>query len=144
MSKQASARGAITRRRVEFADTDQEGIVHFARYLVYMETAEHDLLRSAGASVTRDPDGQPWVWPRVQVSCEYLAPLSFGDTVEIETRVTKVGRSSVTYEHTLRSGDVVAARGRVKTVCCRRGGEGALRPTPVPEAFAEQLQSIAI
>jgi len=128
-----------TSRRVELADTDQEGIVHFARYLVYMETAEHELLRAAGSSVTRDPDGERWVWPRVEVSCEYLAPLAFGDTVEIESRVAEMGRSSVTYEHTLLRDGKAVARGRMKTVCCRHADGGGLRPQPVPEELARRL-----
>lgn len=131
----------LSSRRVELADTDQEGIVHFARYLVYMETAEHELLRAAGSSVTRGPDGERWVWPRVAVSCEYLAPLAFGDTVEIETRVADLGRSSVTYEHTLRNGGETVARGRMKTVCCRRADGGALRPQPVPADLARRLKA---
>lgn len=131
----------VSSRRVELADTDQEGIVHFARYLVYMETAEHELLRAAGSSVTRGPDGERWVWPRVKVSCEYLAPLAFGDTVEIETRVAELGRSSVTYEHTLWRGGETVARGRMKTVCCRPADGGGLRPQPVPAELARRLSA---
>ena len=38
-----------TTRRIEFADTDMAGLVHFARFFVFMETAEHAFLRAAGA-----------------------------------------------------------------------------------------------
>ena len=34
----------VMRRRVEFIDTDMAGIVHFATYFRYMETAEHEFL----------------------------------------------------------------------------------------------------
>ena len=40
-----------TRRRIEFVDTDMAGIVHFSRFYVFMEQAEHELLRSLGLSV---------------------------------------------------------------------------------------------
>ena len=36
-----------TTRRVEFADTDMAGIVHFASFFRFMESAEHDFLRTA-------------------------------------------------------------------------------------------------
>ena len=39
-----------TRRRIEFADTDMGGIVHFSRYFIFMETAEHQFLESLGIS----------------------------------------------------------------------------------------------
>ena len=39
------------RQRVEFADTDMAGIVHFSNFFRYMERAEHEFLRSLGLSV---------------------------------------------------------------------------------------------
>ena len=41
-------------RRVEFSDTDMAGIVHFANFFRYMETAEHGFYRSLGFSVIMD------------------------------------------------------------------------------------------
>jgi len=41
-----------TRRRIEFSDTDAGGLVHFARFFVFMEIAEHELLRALG-TITR-------------------------------------------------------------------------------------------
>lgn len=130
-----------TRRRVELADTDLEGIVHFARYLVYAETAEHQLLAEAGIDLFRDPDGQPWTWPRVKAECEYLAPLRFGDEVEIEVRVANRGTSSVTYAHTLKSANRPVARATITTVCCRKQSNGTLQPHPIPPTTAEMLDT---
>ena len=45
------------KRRVEFADTDMAGIVHFSAFFVYMEQAEHELLRSLGLSVVAHDTG---------------------------------------------------------------------------------------
>lgn len=139
--------GFRTERRVEFADTDLEGMLHFARYLVYMETAEHALLRAAGYAMTGVHDGVRYTWPRVKVECDYLAPLAFGDRVEIEVTVAARGRSSVTYEHVLTKGGSEqtarepVARGRVTAVCCVHGEGGALRPVPLPAALAERLDA---
>src|SRR5215831_6794970 len=47
-----------TQRRVEFADTDMAGIVHFANFFRYMEAAEVEFLRSRGLSVAMIWDGQ--------------------------------------------------------------------------------------
>ena len=46
-----------TKRRVEFADTDMGGIVHFSRFVIFMETAEHEFLNALGTSVTLEHDG---------------------------------------------------------------------------------------
>ena len=41
-------------RRVEFAETDMAGIVHYSNFFRYMETAEHGFFRSLGLSVVMD------------------------------------------------------------------------------------------
>src|SRR5437764_115219 len=47
------------RRKVEYADTDMSGIVHFARFLVFMENAEHAFLKAVGPGVQwRDGEGR--------------------------------------------------------------------------------------
>ena len=64
-------------RRVEFADTDMAGILHFANYVRYVEEAEHDFVRSLGASVY--PQGEegdhPVVFPRLSLRFEYFRPV---------------------------------------------------------------------
>lgn len=48
-----SPEGFHWRRRVEFSETDMAGIAHFSSFIIYMEQAEHALLRSLGTSVFR-------------------------------------------------------------------------------------------
>jgi len=38
-------------RRVEFAETDMAGIMHYSNYFRFMETAEHAFFRSLGLSI---------------------------------------------------------------------------------------------
>ena len=75
------------RRRVEFAETDMAGIVHFSNFFRYMEMAEHDFLRSIGLSVHADIDGRTVSWPRVRAECSYHAPATFEDELEIVVTV---------------------------------------------------------
>ena len=70
-----------TKRKIEFVDTDMAGIVHFTRFFVFMETAEHEFLRSLGTSVATEWNGDKIGWPRLAASCEYLSPLRFEDEV---------------------------------------------------------------
>ena len=58
----------IFSRRVEFAETDMAGIVHFANFYRMMENAEHAFFRSLGFSVHDEFDGQTIGWPRVSAS----------------------------------------------------------------------------
>ena len=55
-----------TKRKIEFSDTDLAGIVHFARFFVFMETAEHEFLNSLGTSVSTKIDGNEIGWPNAK------------------------------------------------------------------------------
>src|SRR3989304_4865440 len=86
-----------TSRLVEFADTDMAGIVHFATFFRYMESAEHELLRSLGFSVYTEIDGVPISFPRVAAPCECAAPARCEDMLDIAVNVRHVGNTSITY-----------------------------------------------
>ncbi len=128
-----------TRRRIEFADTDMAGIVHFARFFVFMETAEHEFLRSLGAEVHMTYDGREYGWPRVNASCEWCRPLKFGDEVEIVVRVVRKGRTSVTWQSSFLHDGELVARGRVTSVCCHVDGDRP-QPAPIPPIIADRLE----
>lgn len=118
-----------TRRRVEFRDTDAAGIVHFSAFFFWMESAEHELLRSAGVAVVDQPvEGTVASWPRVSATCDYLSAARFGDELDIVVAVEAIGRSSVTYGFAFSHAGIAVARGRVVAVRCR------MHPGPKPEA----------
>jgi 4-hydroxybenzoyl-CoA thioesterase/acyl-CoA thioester hydrolase len=129
-----------TRRRVEFADTDVGGLVHFSRFFVFMETAEHELLRSLGTEVHSEWEGRTIGWPRVGARCRYLAPVRFGEELEIVVRVRRKGHTSMTYAiEFLRQGETVA-EGELSSVCCVLDGPDGPRPVPIPPFLAERLE----
>jgi YbgC/YbaW family acyl-CoA thioester hydrolase len=128
-----------TRRRIEFADTDMGGIVHFSRYFVFMETAEHLFLNELGTSVAAEHEGQPLGWPRVAASCEYAHPARFGDELEIGVRVRRRGVKSMTYDFSFRCAGREIARGTLTAVCCRLGPAGRLEAIPIPDAIARRI-----
>src|SRR5215210_3263254 len=101
------------RRKVEYVDTDMSGIVHFSRFLIYMENAEHAFLKAVGANVhMRDGEGREISWPRVAVSCDYLSPARYGDELEIHLRVVRKGVRSMTYGFEIACGGATLARGK--------------------------------
>lgn len=128
-----------TQRRVEFADTDMGGIVHFSRFFVFMETAEHDFLRALGAEVHMDVDNIQIGWPRVEASCQYMSPARLGDQLEIHVRVARKGEKSMTYAFTFTCGDKIVARGRMSSVCCQMDHPDGLRAIPIPALIADRV-----
>ena len=128
-----------TKRKIEFADTDMAGIVHFTRFFVFMESAEHEFLRSLGTSVATEWNGNKIGWPRLAASCEYISPLRFEDEVDIHLRVAKKGTKSLTYQFRFTHQGTDVARGEITTVCCITNPGEKLRAIPIPDFIANQI-----
>jgi acyl-CoA thioester hydrolase len=131
--------------RVEFADTDMAGIIHFASYFRYMEVTEHAFFRSLGFSInTRTPEFHVG-WPRVHVSCDFKQPLRFEDQVEVHLRVREKRSKSLTYEFAFRKlngeASVEVARGSLTVVCVAVDPQTQqMRAVPIPDAIARQIE----
>ncbi|MBI3468219.1 MAG: acyl-CoA thioesterase [Planctomycetes bacterium] len=129
-----------TTRRVEFADTDMAGIIHFTAFFRYMEEAEHAFLRSLGLSVVMQVDGERIGWPRVAASCSFLRPVRFEDVLDVHLRVAEKGEKSVTYTCVFSKDGQEIARGQITTVCCRLGPDGQPKSIPIPPLFGDKLE----
>lgn len=128
-----------TKRKIEFVDTDMAGIVHFTRFFVFMETAEHEFLRSLGTSVATEWNGNKIGWPRITASCEYLSPLHFEDEVDILLWISKKGTKSLTYQFHFTHNKNDIARGHLTTVCCIANPGEKIRSIPIPDFIVSQI-----
>jgi acyl-CoA thioester hydrolase len=82
------------RTRVGFSDTDAQGIVYYGRYNPYFDLARVEYLRSIG-QLHRQAEGD-FVMRANDV--EYFAPARFDDELEIYARVSRIGRTSITFQ----------------------------------------------
>lgn len=129
------------RRRVEYVDTDMSGIVHFSRFLIYMENTEHAFLKAIGADVHfQDGEGREISWPRVAVSCDYMSPARFGDVLEIRLHVVRKGVRSLTYGFDVTRGGDVLAKGRTTCACCVINDPSGIKAIPIPEEIASRIE----
>ncbi len=127
-------------RRVDFADTDMAGIIHFSNYFRYMEFAEVAFLRACGLSVSMSWGEEKLGFPRVSATCDFLHPVRFEDVVEIEVHIERVGRKSVTYTFDFTHQGKLVAKGRLSAVCCRiRPGIHELESIEIPDEIRARL-----
>ena len=86
---------------VRFADTDAMGHVNNAVYLTYIESARvawwSDI---TGEAIQREP-GRAEGLILAEADIAFRAPVFHGETVTVETRATRIGRSSIGSEHRL-------------------------------------------
>jgi acyl-CoA thioester hydrolase len=84
------------RARVGFSDTDAQGVVYYGRYNPYFDLARVEYHRSLGLLRRDGPRGGDFVMRANDV--EYFAPARFDDELEIHVRVSRIGRTSITFE----------------------------------------------
>lgn len=129
----------VLKRRVQFAETDLAGVLHFANYYRFMEEVEHAFWRSLGVSVIAQDGERTISWPRVATSCEYFTPARFEDELELALVVAKVGDRSVSYEVEFRRDGQRIALGRTTAVCCSMDA-GRFQTTSIPDGLRRKLQ----
>ncbi|MDP6538589.1 MAG: thioesterase family protein [Planctomycetota bacterium] len=130
-------------RRIEFAETDASGIVHFANYFRYMEECEHAFFRSLGLSAHSDDEDGMVGWVRVDATCSYRRPLRYPDRITIRLLVSERAEKSLAFEigfFAAEGGDAPLAGGRMRTVCVARDpSDGSVRATDMPAEVAERV-----
>ncbi|MBV8760617.1 MAG: acyl-CoA thioesterase [Deltaproteobacteria bacterium] len=86
---------------VRFADVDHAGIVYYPRFFHFFHLAFEELWRARmGARayvelLDRDHVG----FPAVSASCDFKAPLRFGDDAEIQLTISRLGTKSITFHY---------------------------------------------
>ena len=123
--------------RVGFSDTDAQGIVYYGRYLPYFDLARVEYHRHLGMLPLERGEHE-----FVMRACtiEYFAPAVFDDEIEVFIRISRIGRTSVTYEHAARrvpDGElmVTATQTLVLVDLDER------RPVAVPAAYRERIRA---
>jgi len=128
-----------TTRRIEFCDTDMAGIVHFANFFRFMESAEVEFLRSRGLSVKLDWEGRAIGFPRVSATCDYLRPARFEEVLDVAVAIDNLGTKSVTFGFVFSRHGEDIARGKVTSACCLIKPGNQLEAIEIPATYRQRL-----
>jgi acyl-CoA thioester hydrolase len=80
---------------VRFHETDALGHVNNTNYFVYLEDARIQLFKDLGFL----NDAANWSFVLASAKCDYLTPAYFGQTLKIETNVSRIGTKSFQLIH---------------------------------------------
>ncbi len=129
-----------TSRRIEFRDTDAAGMAHFSVFFLFMEEAEHEMLRHLGLSVMLSDEQGPISFPRVGARCDYQRAVKFEDVLDIEVSIVRLGQKSITYEFNFSHEGTPVASGQTTTVCCRFNDDGTPTSIAIPPWVVQKLE----
>jgi acyl-CoA thioester hydrolase len=123
--------------RVIFGDTDQMGVVYYANYLRYFESARAAYWRALGRSY-KDLEAWGVALPVMEAHCHYKRPALYEDLLEVETWVNEVRGASLRFSYRIHRGDAVIAEGNTRHAVIGRDG----RPRGLPPVMREAIPPI--
>lgn len=124
--------------RVIFGDTDQMGVVYYANYLRYFESARADYWRSLGRSYK---DLVEWgvAMPVVEAHCEYKRPAFYEDLLVVDVNVIEVRPASVRFGYRVLRGEELLATGHTRHAIIGTDG----RPRRLPDQLRGAIPPLA-
>ena len=124
-----------TTLQVRFRDIDAFGHVNNAVFFSYVEQARIRYLLDV--LETAEPfDRLPLILARVEL--DYRSPILFGEEVVVETRVDRIGQSSIAMSHRMTAGSDERLVGDVQSVLVTYD-YGSARPMPVPDDWRRRI-----
>ena len=130
-----------TRITVRFGETDPAGLVYYPNLFHYFHVAMEEFFAArCGISYQKLMADERIGFPTVNARAEFLIPLVYGDEAEVEVFVSHMGRSSATFEYSIKriSDGVLCARATLVQVAMNLDERrSVLIPDRYRNAFAE-------
>ncbi len=123
--------------RVRFRDTDSQGHMFFANYLVFADEVVGNYLSTLGFDWS-DPESMPCFVFTANVTCDYIHECKAGDEVRVSVNYERLGNTSATigFRLTRVSDEQALASGGFTQVFV---DPATRKPTPVPERVREAI-----
>lgn len=120
--------------KVRVSETDAMGIINNANYFTYMEEGRFDLINKLNLQYSKDES-----FIVAKTTCEYLQQGHFGQTLQVETTVKKIGEKSLTLSSYIRNQETneLIAKGETVIVYYRIDLQ---QSQPLSEQLKEQLK----
>ena len=142
MTDPAPPRGQAFRHalRVRYSEVDHQGLVYFAHYATYCDIAIHEFFRALPYDYTAIGKASGADFNIVRALVEYRRPLRFDEPFEVEVRLGRIGRSSLTFTFALLAGDEALPRATAEMVWVH-ADQASMRAAPLPERLLDLLRS---
>jgi 4-hydroxybenzoyl-CoA thioesterase len=133
--------------RIEWGDCDPAGIVFYPRYFA-MFNHSTELVVERAVGMKKQALYQRYGFggiPSVHSKARFLLPTRFGDDVEIESTITRVGRTSFSLQHKLSLDGALAVEGEETRVWVVRDPSraGEFRAQPMPDEMVACFRATA-
>ncbi|HHG73739.1 MAG TPA: acyl-CoA thioesterase [Persephonella sp.] len=110
----------IYKRKVQFYETDAQGVVHHSNYPRYFEEARGCYLEKIGYPYERVREDLNTDIVLIELQINYKKPLYFGDDFEIKFGISDMDKFFFSFEYTVLKNSSTIATGKTKHACLNR------------------------
>jgi acyl-CoA thioester hydrolase len=121
--------------RIYYEDTDAGGVVYHASYLNFCERARTELLRDVGFNQSSIVEKTGHLFVVRSAALDYRKPAVLDDSLNIATKINKIGNASIEFQQDIVRGDSVLVQVTITIVCVNE----KMRPTRVPDDIRQAL-----
>ncbi|WP_293445141.1 thioesterase family protein [Persephonella sp.] len=109
----------IYKRKVQFYETDAQGVVHHSNYPRYFEEARGYYLEKIGYPYERVREELNTDIVLIELQISYKKPLYFGDNFEISFGISDMDKFFFSFEYSVSKGNTIIATGKTRHACLR-------------------------
>lgn len=122
---------------IQWGNQDAFGHVNNIHYFQWMESGRIDYLFKLGIAITSEGVGPILA----AINCNYRKQISFPDSIVVGTRITNVGRTSMTIEHQIWSeqNNAIAADGESTVVMFDYDRQ---KPCPISDDLRTAIEAL--
>lgn len=125
--------------RIRYSEVDAQKIVYNSHYLTFLDVSIFEFFDAIGFNQEEYIKETNNEFHTVRAVVEYKAPATLGDTIEVLTRIKKIGNSSITFQQEiyLYESDKLLATGEIVWV---NTNQEEMVPTTVPDYLRQLLK----
>lgn len=125
------------KHKVQYYETDKQGVTHHSNYIRIMEEARVDAMEQMGFGYERMEEAGVFS-PVMAITCDYKRPTTFADTIEVEISVAEMSKLKTRFAYQMVSHGKVVCVGT--SLHCFLDPNG--RPVAIEEYFPEFYQEL--
>lgn len=125
---------------IRYCETDKSGHLNNISYVIYYEQGRVEYLNLLGIGKPMFEEEHDIMFVAIDIECQYLAQVYFGDVLQLGVRIAKLGNRSLDMEYYL-----VTKRGEEEVLVATGRGACAFiskesgRSIPIPLEFREKI-----
>ena len=126
-----------TRKMIQFHHCDPAGIVFYPQFFYICSESKEEFLGHIGYPMHRMINQERLGWPMVRLETDFKRPSRYGDQIEVDIDLFKLGGSSTGLRYVFRGedGQRLVARTVIVLTDLERG-----KPVPIPDGMRAALQ----